>query len=84
MRPPLFLSAYRGDMNIQEIAVSNNQRKKLQRAITDEGVLFQDDNGDMVINLEAYNEIKKDLKNVLEETIGEDVIAEDSDYLVLI
>lgn len=71
-------------MNIQEIAVSNNQRKKLQRAITDEGVLFQDDNGDMVINLEAYNEIKKDLKNVLEETIGEDVIAEDSDYLVLI
>jgi len=71
-------------MSIQEISVSNNQKKSLLKAVKDEQVLFQDDNGDLVVNVEAYEEWKE-LKgkggDPIEEIVGE-ALDYDSEYFV--
>lgn len=65
-------------MNIQEITLSNNQKKKLQKGITNEAVLFQDDNGDLIVNVEAYKAFKLTVKKnerhlLIEAVVGEEV-----------
>ena len=65
-------------MSIQEITLSNNQKKKLQKGITQESVLFQDDNGDLVVNVEAYQEFKRTVKKnernlLIEAVVGDEV-----------
>lgn len=45
-------------MSIQEIALSNNLKKKLLKSIKDESVIFEDDNGDLVVSVEAYINLK--------------------------
>ncbi len=48
-------------MSIQELAIANNQKKKLLNAVKDEAVLFQDENGDLVVNVANYKEFKGEL-----------------------
>ena len=65
-------------MSIQEITLPNNQKKKLQKGITQESVLFQDDNGDLVVNVEAYQEFKLTVKKnerhlLIEAVVGDEV-----------
>jgi len=71
-------------MSIQEISVSNNQKKSLLKAVKDQQVLFQDDNGDLVVNVEAYEEWKE-LKgkgsDPIEEIV-EEALDYDSEYFV--
>lgn len=70
-------------MSIQEIAVSHNQKKKLLKAINDENVLFQEDNGDVVVNVEAYLAIKLDTDTApIEAIVGEEAVDLTMQYLV--
>ena len=41
-------------MSIQDIAVSNGQKKSLLKAIADDSIAVHEDEGDMVINVQAY------------------------------
>ena len=47
-------------MSIQDIAVSHNVQKKLLQAVKDEAVLFQDEDGAVVVNVAAYVALKAD------------------------
>jgi len=73
-------------MSIQEIGVTNNQRKQLLRAIKNEDVLFTDDNGDLVVNVAAYLVFKETLKprdaDPIEVTIGVENLNFDSEFFV--
>ncbi len=70
-------------MSIQEIAVSNNQKKHLLRAITDEAVLYQEDNGDLVVDVASYLELKAGAEiGPIETIIGNDVLNFDAEYIV--
>ena len=59
-------------MSIQEASVTNNQKKRLLKAITNEEILFQEDNGDLVLNVAAYNISKKSLDSTPVELVMED------------
>jgi hypothetical protein len=70
-------------MNIQEISLSNNQKKKLQRLLPDESVLFQDDNGDLVVNVAAYMAIQRNQRAAtIEDIVGKDILDFDSEFFV--
>jgi len=58
-------------MNIQEISVSNNLRKKLAHSIDDQNIVQVDDNGDVIVNVEAYSAFKKDQRKTPIEDILE-------------
>ena len=59
-------------MSIQEIAISNSQMKKLLKLTELEEVLFQDENGDLVVNVNAYQALKDDIEPIsIETVIGE-------------
>jgi len=59
-------------MNIQEISVSNNLRKKLGLCIKDENIVQVDENGDVIVNVEAY----KAFKTANRKTPIEDILEE--------
>jgi len=70
-------------MSIQEISVSNSQKKKLLRAEQLEPVLFQDENGDLVISVEAYQTLKVERGlELLEELIGHEKLDFEVEYFV--
>ncbi len=70
-------------MSIQEIAISNNQKKHLLKAVQDESILFQDDNGDLVVNVAAYEASRTDKNPTpIEDIIGEDVLDYNAEYFV--
>ena len=70
-------------MSIQEIALSHNQKKKLLSAINDEDVAFKDDNGDVVVSVEAYLTLKQcsDLETI-EAIIGDETLDFDKQYFL--
>ncbi len=71
-------------MSLQEISVSNTQKKKLQKAIRDESVLIQEDNGDLVVHVAAYLDYKAGSRSEpLEEIIGEDELDLSAEFIVL-
>ena len=70
-------------MSIQDIAVSHNTRKKLLRAVKDEAVLFQDEDGAVVVNVAGYELLKADTGTApLEDVLGDDVLDESAEFLV--
>jgi len=70
-------------MSIQEIAVSNNQKKQLLKAIKKDEVLFQEDNGDLVVSVAAYVIFKKEADpGPLEAIMGEDTLDFNAEYFV--
>ena len=70
-------------MSIQDISISNNQKKKLLRAITDENILFQDDTGELVLNVAAYNTYKEaENQAPIEAIVGEDALDARAEYVV--
>lgn len=72
-------------MSIQELSITNNQRKLLLRKIADESVLFVDDNDDIVVNVAAYiayrNALKKEA-TPLEDAIGADMLDFEHEFFV--
>lgn len=70
-------------MSIQEIALSHNQKKKLLKAIDDENIIFKDDNGDVVVNVEAYANLKQLTgSELIEAIIGDETLDFDSQYFI--
>ena len=70
-------------MSIQEIALSQNNKKKLLKSIGNETIAFRDDNGDIVVSVEAYLDLKQAAGAAPIETIvGEDILDYDSQYFI--
>lgn len=75
-------------MSIQDIPVSNNQKKQLLHAITDRRVLIEEDSGEVVLNVAAYQALKNDLAHKksnnepIEEIVGNDVLDSDAEFIV--
>lgn len=70
-------------MSIQEIAVSNNQKKHLLKAINNEAVMYQEENGDLVVDVDSYLDFIKDAESgPIEAIIGDDVLDFDAEYFV--
>ena len=70
-------------MSIQDIAVSHNTRKRLLRAVKDEAVLFQDEDGAVVVNVAGYELLKADTgTEPLEDVLGDVVLDESAEFFV--
>jgi len=70
-------------MKIQDLTISNNLKKKIIKAIANETVVMQEENGDVVVNVAAYVAMKKNSKTVtLEDILGKDLLDFDVDYFV--
>jgi hypothetical protein len=73
-------------MNIQEIALSNSQKKKIQRDVNSEEVLQIDDNGDLIVHVASYVEFRKTIKGrdmtPIEVAVGEGILDFDVEYFV--
>ena len=70
-------------MNIKEISISNNKKKQIRASVSDESVLFIDENGDVVVNVEAYKNWKEQTgKSPIEEIVELDNLDTLGDYLV--
>ena len=70
-------------MSIQDIAVSHNVKKKLLQTVKDETVLFQDEDGALVVNVAGYVALKTDTgTEPLEDVLGEVVLDLSAEYFV--
>lgn len=70
-------------MTIQDISVSNNQKKKILRDITDADIIFQDDNGDLVIQVAAYQTWQQETgQSPLQNILGDDMLDFSAEYFV--
>ena len=71
-------------MKVQEIAITGNQKKKIQKAVKGEAVIFEDENGDLIINVDGYLDLKDEKdKAPLEEILGEETLDYEVDFFVL-
>ncbi|MDN3648448.1 hypothetical protein QWZ13_05945 [Reinekea marina] len=70
-------------MSIQDIATSNSQKKAILKAINDEGVALQEENGEVIINVEAYLLKYPNLsESPVMQLITDESIDMDADYWV--
>jgi hypothetical protein len=71
-------------MSVQEISISNNQKKALLKAFKKKKeVIFEDENGDLVVSVDAYEDFLDEItKEPIEEIIGEGVLNYDAEYFV--
>lgn len=69
-------------MIIQDISITNNQKKSLIKAIKDPQILVQEENGDLVVNVKAYVALKNNIayKNTGAEPIEEIIGADELDF----
>lgn len=75
-------------MSIQDISITNNQKKQLLKAVKDTQILIQEESGELIVNVKAYSALKNNIayKNTgaepIEEIIGDDVLDFDAEYFV--
>jgi hypothetical protein len=70
-------------MSIQEIAVSNSQKKKLLKLSKLEKVFFQEENGDLVVDVTAYQALKDNLESAsIESVIDENKLDYSVSYFI--
>jgi len=70
-------------MSIQEIPLSNSQKKKLLKLTELDEVLFQDENGELVVNVSAYQALKDNIEPVsIESVIGKNKLDYSVSYFV--
>jgi hypothetical protein len=69
-------------MSLQEIHIANNQRKRLLKAIVDEKLLQQDEDG-LVLNMAAYLSYKAlSGESPVEDIVGEIELDYRAEYVV--
>lgn len=73
-------------MSVQEITVTNNQKKAIKSAFKKrKGVYMEEENGDLVIEFAAYEDFIDEMdKTPIEDVIGEGVLTYDAEFLVFI
>lgn len=71
-------------MSVQEISISNNQKKALLKVFKKKKeVIFEDENGDLVVSVDAYEDFLDEItKEPIEEIVGEGVLNYDAEYFV--
>ena len=70
-------------MTIQDIEVSNNIRKKIVTAVRDDSVIVVEENGDVIVSVEAYNAFAKRIKrSPLVEILGDESLDFSVEYFV--
>ena len=70
-------------MNIKDIPISNNQKKKLLACVKDQSIFFQDENGDIVVDTQAYKALKDNLQqSPIEELLKLNDLESLADYVV--
>ena len=70
-------------MNIKELFISNNKKKQLLVAISNETVMFQDENGDVVVDTQAYKALKEKTNQApIEEILEMEELEKLADYIV--
>lgn len=70
-------------MSIQEISVSNNQKKTIQKALKKSKALIEEENGDLVLDQGAYFEWCDDTgKYPLEDIFPEQEFDDEAEYIV--
>lgn len=75
-------------MSIQDITTTNNQKKRLLRAINGEHILVQSEDGELLVNVAAYKSFKKGLPAEksnpapIEAIIGDGILDFDAEYFV--
>lgn len=75
-------------MRIQDISITNNQKKSLLKAVKDSQILVQEENGDLIVNVKAYLALKNNMANKntgtepIEEIIGSDELDFEAEYFV--
>jgi len=76
-------------MSIQELSMTNNQKKTLQKVINNENILILEENGDIVINVSAYVAFKNNMSiksselAPIEALIGEETLDFSAEYFVI-
>lgn len=71
-------------MKIQEIAITGNQKKKIQKAVKGQSIIFEDENGDIIINVEGYLDFKDEkAKEPLEEILADIELDYSVEFFVL-
>jgi hypothetical protein len=69
---------------IQELAISNRQKKKIQSLITDENILVLEDD-DIVIHIANYLAYKDENElTPIEDVLGAITFEENAEYLLLL
>ncbi len=72
-------------MSIQEISVSNNQKKALQKALKKSNALIEEENGDLVLDQDAYFDWCDETgKYPLEDILPEADFDDEAQYIVFI
>ena len=72
-------------MSIQEISVSNNQKKVIQKALKKSKALIEEENGDLVLDQDAYFEWCDDNgKYPLEDILPEQVFDDEAEYIIFV
>lgn len=70
-------------MNIKDISISNNRKKQIIAAVTDESVLIQEDNGDLVVDTQAYRQLKETTgASPIEDILDIEALESLADYVV--
>ncbi|MCW7555433.1 hypothetical protein NX722_22970 [Endozoicomonas gorgoniicola] len=70
-------------MSIKDIPLSNNQKKRLLACVKDQSIFFQDENGDIVVDTQAYKALKESLQqSPIEELLKLDDLETLADYVV--
>ncbi len=70
--------------DIQYIPLSQRQKKKVLKSINDDSVIYQDENGDLIVSAVAYEHLKL-LKGLspIEDALKDTVLDADAKYYVL-
>jgi hypothetical protein len=71
-------------MSVQEISVTNNQKKAIKSAFKKrKDVFIEEENGDLVIEFAAYEDYMDEVdKTPIEDVLGEGVLTYDAEFLV--
>lgn len=70
-------------MTIKDIQISNNKKKQLLACVADQTIFFQDENGDIVVDTQAYKTLKEQLQAApIEELLQLEDLETLADYVV--
>ena len=70
-------------MSIKDISISNNKKKQLLGCVKDQSIFFQDENGDIVVDTQAYKALKEQLQeSPIEELLELEDLETLADYVV--
>lgn len=72
-------------MSIQEISISNNQKKAIQKALKKSQALIEEENGDLVLNQDIYFDWCDETgKYPLEDILPEEEFDDEAEFIIFV